>query len=146
MTKANIEMKRLLALIATAVALCAPLCLAAQSLQEIRARENEDKALDREIAYTRSVCDSSISASIDWRSTASWPEGKSLVAPCDGALGALEAVCRSKDGASKAKRINRFICAGDGSGASLRGGTLRYGAQPGRNGFAETKAVLDREL
>ena len=116
----------------------------AQSLKEIRAREAEESNLDREVAYTESVCGHSISASIDWRSAARWPEDVSLTSSCDGALGALEAVCRS--GNSNVRRVTRFVCAGDSSGASLRGSTLRYGASPGDNGFSSTKALLDSEL
>lgn len=119
---------------------------AAQSLKEIRAHEAEEKALNREVAYTRSVCGNSFSASIDWRSAADWPESVSLTGACDGALGALEAICRDGKGKIRAKRVTKFVCAGDGSGASLRGGTLRYGASPGDNGFADTKAVLDSQL
>jgi hypothetical protein len=118
----------------------------ARSLKEIRAREAQDAALGREAAYTQSVCGNSFSASIDWRSAIDWPDGVSIVASCDGALGALEAMCRNKAGRAKAQRVTRFICAGDGSGASLNGGTLRYGASPGDNGFSETKAVLDGGL
>lgn len=119
---------------------------AAQSLREIRARESEEAALDREASYTQSVCGTSFSASIDWRSAADWPDGVSIAASCDGALGALEAVCRTGDGKRKAQRISRFVCAGDGAGADLNGGTLRYGASPGDNGYADTKDVLDSEL
>lgn len=118
----------------------------AQSLKEIRAREAAEKALDREAAYTQSVCGGSLAAAIDWRSAADWPESADFVASCDGALSALEAVCRTTGGKAKAQRITRFICAGDGSGASLRGGALRYGASPNSNGFSETKAVLDSQL
>lgn len=118
----------------------------AQSLKEIRARETNEQALEREVAYTRSVCGHSITATIDWRSSADWPEGVSLAASCDGALGALEAICRDRTGKAKAKRVTRFVCAGDGGGASLRGGVLRYGASPGENGFSETKALLDGAL
>ena len=119
---------------------------AAQSLREIRAQEAEENALDREVAYTESVCGISMSARIDWRSAADWPSSSSLASACDGALGALEAICRNNAGRTKAKRINSFVCAGDGSGASLRGGSLRYGASPGDNGFSETKALLDSRL
>jgi hypothetical protein len=132
-----------------AVFVCALTLLApatAQSLKEMRSQNAEDGALDREAAYTESVCGTSISASIDWRSAADWPAGVSIVASCDGALGALEAICRTKDGKSRAKRISRFVCAGDGSGASLSGGTLRYGASPYDNGFTETKKLLDSDL
>lgn len=132
------------ALVAFALTFLAPAM--AQSLKEMRSQNAEDSALDREVAYTESVCGTSIGASIDWRSAASWPDGVSIVASCDGALGALEAICRTKDGKSRAQRITRFVCAGDGSGASLHGGTLRYGASPGDNGFSETKALLDSEL
>ncbi|MEO1241681.1 MAG: hypothetical protein AAFX54_07205 [Pseudomonadota bacterium] len=118
----------------------------AQSLKEIRGREANEQALEREAAYTRSVCGHSITATIDWSSAADWPEGVSLAASCDGALGALEAICRNRAGKAKAKRVTRFVCAGDGGGASLRGGMLRYGASPGENGFSETKALLDSAL
>lgn len=118
----------------------------AQSLKEIRAHEAEEKALQREAAFTESMCGISLNVSIDWRSAADWPANVSLTNACDGALGALEAICRTSTGKSRAKRVTRFICAGDGSGASLRGGSLRYGASPGENGFADTKAVLDNEL
>ncbi len=134
----------------TAVGLCAGASFvgiaAAQSLKEMRARESEDSALAREAAYTNSICGSSLTASIDWRSVANWPAHVSLADSCDGALGALEAICRSGEGKARAKRVTRFVCAGDGSGASLRGGTLRYGASPGVSGFAETKSVLDSGL
>ena len=120
--------------------------VAAQSLREIRAQEAEQSSLDREVAYTESICEISLMAVIDWPSAADWPASSSLTNSCDGALGALEAVCRSADGKTRAKRINRFVCAGDGAGASLRGGSLRYGASPGANGFGETKALLDSEL
>ncbi len=118
--------------------------VSAQSLKEIRAREAEEQNLDREVAYTESICGTSISALIDWRSAANWPENVSLTSSCDGALGALEAVCRNDR--NKARRVTRFVCGGDGSGPSLRGGTLRYGASPGDNGFSSTKALLDSEL
>ncbi len=118
----------------------------AHSLKEIRGQESENAALDREAAYTQSVCGNSISASIDWRSAADWPEGVSIAASCDGALGALEAMCRNGAGRAKAQRVTRFVCAGDGSGASLSGGTLRYGASPGDNGYSDTKALLESAL
>lgn len=118
--------------------------LSAQTLKEIRARESEENKLDREISFTESVCGTSITANIDWRSTANWPDGVSIAAACDGALGAVEAMCRSRNGGSRRPSINRFICAGDGAGAFVRGGTLRYGATPGGNGFAETKAALEQ--
>jgi hypothetical protein len=118
----------------------------AQSLKELRVRDAEEAALDREVAYTQSVCDSSIDATIDWRSAADWPDDVSLTLSCDGALGALEAYCRTGDGKSHAQKITHFVCAGDGGGASLSGGTLRYGATPGDNGFVDTKALIDSEL
>lgn len=118
----------------------APGALGAQSLREARAQQAEEQTLEREAAFTQTVCGSSFSVSIDWRSAADWPDGASIAAACDGALGALEAICRK----GQAPRVTRFVCAGDGSGASYRGGTLRYGASPGDNGFAETQAVLER--
>jgi len=54
----------------------------AQSLKELRGQESENAALNREAAYTQSVCGNSISASIDWRSAADWPEDVSIAASC----------------------------------------------------------------
>ena len=130
--------------IAVAMGVMTSTPLSAQTLKEIRAREAEESNLDREVAYTESICGTSIRASIDWRSAVNWPEDVSLTSSCDGALGALEAICRNDK--NKARRISRFVCGGDGAGASLRGGTLRYGASPGDSGFSSTKALLDSEL
>jgi len=142
------KLRRVARLISQAACLGAAMMSAAgaQSLRELRAREADDQALQREIAYTRSVCESRLSGSINWRSADGWPEGRSLTAACDGALGALEAVCRSDEGKLRARRVTRFVCAGDGAGASLSGGTLRYGASPRGGGFSETKALLDQGL
>ncbi|MHA7872729.1 MAG: hypothetical protein ACX939_10295 [Hyphococcus sp.] len=119
---------------------------AAQSLKEIRARESEEARLAREARYTQSVCDHSFSARIDWSSAADWPQGSSLAASCDGALGAVEAFCRTEAGKRRIKRVTSFICAGDGAGPRLQSGALRYGAAPGDNGFAETQALLESAL
>lgn len=116
----------------------------AQSLKTLRAQEAEEAALDREAAFTSSVCGTQINARIDWRSAADWPEGVSLAEACDGALGAVEAVCRAD--ASRTSRISSFVCAGDGAGPDLSGATLRYGASPGGNGFSETRAYLESAL
>lgn len=116
----------------------------AQSLKSIRARQAEESALAREVAYTSSVCGASISPRIDWGSTASWPDGASLVDACDGALGALEAICRG--GKARGGKVSSFTCAGDGAGPSLSGGNLRYGASPGASGYSETKIYLDGAL
>jgi hypothetical protein len=137
----NVALKTALAALLSAGVLTAGASSSAfsQSLREIRAQEAEEQALEREASFTRSVCDMNFDVVIDWRSAADWPDGSSIADSCDGALGALEAACRRGD----APRISRFVCAGDGSGASLRGGTLRYGASPGDNGFSDTRAVLD---
>jgi hypothetical protein len=133
-------------LIATTIALLcalAPLAAAAQlsgaSLRDLKAQQSDSDALAREAAYTSEVCGRSITARIDWPSTRDWPSGSNLVAACDGALSAVEAICRS----GRKTLVRQFVCAGDGSGASLSAGTLRYGAKPGGDGFAETKALLD---
>lgn len=116
----------------------------AQSLKALRAEAAEEQALDREAAFTASVCGSRLDAQIDWRSAADWPDGVSLAAACDGALGAVEAVCRTD--ASRVKNISRFVCAGDGAGPSLSGSTLRYGASPNGNGFSEMRSYLEDKL
>ena len=118
----------------------------AQSLKEARAKEASNAALEREAIYTRQVCGSSLLASIDWASTSRWPSDADLVAKCDGALGAIETVCRKKNTRAAAQSISRFVCAGDGKGAELNGATLRYGAAPDANGFYETHSVLKKEF
>lgn len=110
-----------------------------QSLRDLRAQDSENAALAREAAYTAEMCEAPIAASIDWSSARNWPADRSLASACDTALGAIETACR----AGKRNLVDRFVCAGDGSGASLSGKTLRYGASPGASGFAETKALLD---
>ncbi|MCB2112066.1 MAG: hypothetical protein KDD85_00800 [Parvularculaceae bacterium] len=110
----------------------------AQSLRDLRARDAEERALSREAAYTSKICGRAIDASIDWRSAEQWPEKESLAEACDGALGAVETVCR----AGRTNIVSSFVCAGDGAGPSLSGTTLRYGASPGRNGYAATLATI----
>lgn len=110
----------------------------AQSLKDLRAQERENQELARQAAFTSEVCGQTISAAIDWRSAADWPAGESLAAVCDGALGAVETICRR----GRTGIINRFVCAGEGSGAELSGKTLRYGATPGENGYAATLAEI----
>lgn len=138
------RIKRVSATLALLAGFAACGSASAQSLRELRSKEQEERALAREIQFTGSVCGTSISARIDWRSAANWPENVSIAAVCDSALGAVEAMCRSDEGKRGAAKIKQFVCAGDGSGASLNGATLRYGATPGVNGFASTRSVLER--
>lgn len=116
----------------------APLTASGQSLRDLRAREAEERALAREAAYTSDTCDRPISASIDWASAKDWPQRGGLAEACDGALGAVETICR----AGRKDVVRQFVCAGDGSGPSLVGTTLRYGAQPGGNSYATTLATI----
>jgi len=118
----------------------------AESLSALRAQEAEETALAKEAQYTSSLCRMPLATSIDWRTVANWPDNVRLSQTCDGALGAIEWVCKTPQGRNRAKRITRFVCAGDGSGPSLKDGTLRYGASPDGNGFAETKAYLEGNL
>ncbi|MEL6111462.1 MAG: hypothetical protein AAFR20_01535 [Pseudomonadota bacterium] len=117
-----------------------------QPLKTLRAREAEERELAEEAAFTNEVCGTSIRATIDWSTAESWPEQESIAKVCDGALSALESICRSD--ASRAQSISSFECAGDGTGPSLGGGSLRYGASPGgaSSAFSETKAYLERAL
>ncbi len=127
------------ALIALIVALAPAFGIAkAQSLRDLRAQEAEERALSREAAYTSDVCERPISASIDWTRSRDWPPRESLSEACDGALGAVETICR----AGRRNVVHQFVCSGDGSGASLSGKTLRYGASPGSNGYAATLATI----
>lgn len=126
-----------LAILACAAALSAAPA-SAQSLKDLRARERESRELDRQAAFTSEICGRTISATIDWSSAADWPDGESLAAVCDGALGAVETICRR----GRTNVVSRFVCAGDGSGADLSGTTLRYGAAPGGNGYAATLAEI----
>ena len=118
--------------------------MANQPLKTLRAREAEQRELEEEAAFTSQVCGTTIRATINWSTAENWPENQSIAKVCDGALSALEAVCRAD--ASRAKSISSFECAGDGTGPSLSGGKLRYGASPRDNGFSATKAFLDRTL
>lgn len=111
----------------------------AQSLRDVRAREANAAALADEAYYTRKVCGNEIRAEVDWASAGDWQAGL-LIAECDKALGALEAACRAGD--SRAQGVTRFVCAGDGAGAQLRGSLLRYGAARRANAFAETQSAL----
>ena len=132
-------MVRKKAFIAALLTGLAAVSASAQSLKDLRAQEAESAALAREAAYTGEVCGRTIPARIDWASAKSWPESESLAEACDGALGAVEAVCRG----GRKNLVKGFICAGDGSGPELSGGTLRFGARAGENGFDESKAYLD---
>jgi len=125
-------------LIFCALAVALPAAAAAQSLRDLRARERENAEILRQAAFTSEVCGRTISASIDWTSAANWPAHESLAAACDGALGAVETICRK----GRRNVVHRFVCAGDGSGADLSGKTLRYGAEPGANGYAKTLATI----
>lgn len=134
----NLKIAALVCALAFAAAFWSPAALAQQSLRDLRSQDREDRALAREAAYTSEVCGRSIDASIDWASAADWPARESIVEACDGSLGAVETICR----AGRTNVVHRFICAGDGSGASLSGKTLRYGAAPGGNGYAATLATI----
>lgn len=117
-----------------------------QSLKSLRQHEADEAELNREAAYTSSVCGSALSAKIDWNSAASWPADTSLAAACDGALGAIETICRSDNGKSRGAKVKIFICAGDGSGPSLSGGTFSYGATPGGDGYSDSLPYLEQAL
>ncbi|MEO1252174.1 MAG: hypothetical protein AAFW81_07505 [Pseudomonadota bacterium] len=110
----------------------------AQSLKDARARDAAEKALAQEAAYTSRVCGREIDAAIDWRSAADWPADL-LLEECNQSLSALETACRS--GAAPAQAVSFFVCAGDGSGPSLRRSTLRYGAGRGEP-FGDTLEAL----
>lgn len=116
----------------------------AQSLKSLRQQEADNAALAREAAYTSSVCGTPISARIDWSSAASWPENASIAAVCDGALSALETICRSDR--ARGSKVRSFVCAGDGDGPSLSGGTFRYGASPGGDGYSSSLSYLQGNL
>ncbi|MCB2097104.1 MAG: hypothetical protein AB7F91_04430 [Parvularculaceae bacterium] len=121
-----------------ALSVLLPAAAGGQSLRDLRAQDAEERALAREAAYTSEVCGRSIEAEIDWSSVRDWPADESLVDACNGALGAVETICR----AGRRNVVHDFECAGDGSGPSLSGGTLRYGASPGGNGYAATLATI----
>ncbi len=116
-----------------------------QSLKSIRAQEAEVAALAHEVEFTNSVCGGKMSARIDWKRSARWPDGASLAAACDVALGALEAACRSGAKAS-ASKLTTFVCSGDGSGPAIKGAVFSFGADPAGGGFAEVKQYLDSAL
>ncbi len=116
-------------------------------LEEQRIRQAEEQALRGEAAYTSGQCGASISARIDWRRSGNWPNaGRGLARACDGALSAVEALCNSGQADKVRSKIRSFQCSGDGSGPSLSGTTLRFGASPGSNGFGQTRRYLEGAL
>lgn len=123
--------------LASAAALV-PGSVSAQSLRDLRAQETEERVLQREVSYTSDVCRRPITASINWSSMKTWPPRESIAGACDGALAAVETICR----AGRRNVVHHFVCAGDGSGAALSGKTLRYGASPYGNGYAATLAII----
>lgn len=118
-----------------------------ESLAAARVRQEESRSLQAETAFTNDVCGISLQSRIIWKKSESWPnDGKGIAKACDGALGAMESLCRSGRKADIAGAIKSFQCSGDGSGPSLSGKTLRFGASPGGNGFQSTKAFLEANL
>ncbi len=116
-------------------------------LSEQRVRQAEERQLQQEVAFTSNQCGTAIRASINWGASSSWPNaGKGIAKACDGALSAVEAICRSGDANKVKSKIRSFQCSGNGSGPSLSGSTLRYGARPGSNGFSQTRSYLERAL
>lgn len=120
---------------------------AAQSpLKELRARQAEESRLHSEAAYTSSICDTRIGATIDWSRVRNWPTGESLADACDTALGAVETMCRDGRLEDIQSTITSFSCTGSGDGPALDGSMLRYGASPGVNGYRDTLKVLQDHL
>lgn len=129
--------RRLLKIIGCSFVAAAFLSANAQSLKSLRAQEAEEAALEAEADYTSGICGVSISATIDWSTARNWPADESLAEACDGALSAVEAVCRSGE-----MPVRSFTCRGDGSGPSLNGSNLSYGASSGGDAYKETASVL----
>ena len=118
-----------------------------KTLGELRIRQAEERLLSEEAAFTSSQCQTNIAARINWSRSSSWPGGgKGIAKSCDAALSAVEAVCRGGKAAQVREKVKTFECSGDGSGPSLQGTTLKFGAQPGSNGFDATRAYLDGKL
>lgn len=139
-------MKCGLSLLAALAALAAAGDAGAQSLKSLRTQDAEQAALAHQIDYTNSVCGTHIRSSIDWTSLRGWPANANIVEVCDGALGALEAMCRSDDGKNRVRKVAAFVCAGDGAGPSFSGSTLRYGASPSGDGFSEMMRYIQNAL
>ncbi|GGD10497.1 hypothetical protein [Aquisalinus flavus] len=129
-----------------AVATVSTVASAQSPLKELRARQAEERQLASEVAYTGNVCSARISSRIDWNRARDWPADESLADACDNALGAIEAICRGGGSDKVANGISSFTCTGDGSGPSLDGKTLTFGARPGGNGFSQTRSYLEDSL
>ena len=122
----TVSAKALLALIAAAVLAGSLNASAAQSLRESRAQKDEERQLQNEASYTQNLCGMEFDVVIDWSTFGRWPEGAGVADACGAALSPLEKACRQ----NSPQRITRFVCTGDGSGASQNGTVLRYGASP----------------
>lgn len=129
-------------LLAAIAALLATINGHTSSLKEAREQEAIEAALARQVSYTNEVCGLQLQSDIDWPSASGWG-GDDLVGACDRALGAVETQCRAGSKRTVAQ-LTRFICAGDGAGPAFNGGVFRFGAARGADGFAQTRALLDR--
>lgn len=133
-------------LAAFVLTLCAIDVAGAQSLKAARAKDAEFSRLSQEASYTNKMCDASFSARIDWAASRNWPPAISLAEACNGALGAIEAMCRSKEGKAQAGRIAVFTCAGDGRGPVFAGGEMRFGANPRGDSYASMTRFLEAKF
>jgi len=112
-----------LVLLAPAVALS----VAAQSLKDRKAQVGAEQALESEVAYTNQVCNSTISASVDWSSFDDAAEsGSDPSARCDVALSAIENLCADeKAQAAVRERVQQVVCSkGEARDVNLTQGTL----------------------
>ena len=105
-----------LGVLALAVALGASYSPAsAETLREKRLMQEQNAALAEEAKFTSEICNTRITASIDWASFHA-RDGRlrgSYARDCDKALSAIERICREDGGRRKVKRgISRVKCGG----------------------------------
>ena len=91
---------------------------------------DQDRRLRNEAEFTSRVCQTGVSASIDWNSFGTRGIGKRVSSYCDVALSAIERLCR--EDLEKAKGLVRSLRCGAGKkrAVSLSGSTLKYAVGP----------------
>ena len=104
--------------------------VSAQSLQDRKMQQSDDKMLAAEIAYTNQLCHSNIEATVDWQSfsTENFAAAARPLESCDAVLGAIESICADQIGQKAvSQHITHVVCVkGASREVDLKQGTLFF--------------------
>ena len=102
----------------------------AQSLKQRKQLQSQEQALQQEVDYTNQVCQSNISAEVDWQSFDAYaaPDMDGVTVSCDAALSALESLCGDQlSQQAIQERVDQVLCTkGESRDIALTEGTLMY--------------------